>query len=738
MRNLLAAVKRRGLKGDGGVVALLALVCLAFFLPSFLTPGALIWPSSGLGSDMTIRHWPDFFNYVASWRSGRLALWDSSVVAGRPLAGDPGVLFMYPLDVIFLFLPEATAFNVLDAIHVFLAGLFMFLFLRVGYTTRRPAALLGGLAFAFAPKYMAHLAGGHINIVCGLAWAPAVLLGLRQAFKGSLLAAALAGLALALQLPTHIQIPYYTAVIASAFWVWHLAPPVWQSAHGDPAARKRVGWLVLVYLVWLVAFVLLAAVVLFPFLELLPYNSRADFSLADANLYALPPFLLAALLMPPSFQFPEWTVFLGVIPLGMGLWGWFHSRSNAKWFFGSLVCFALIYALGQSTPLFGLAFWLIPGFRLLRTPTRLWFFGGLAMAVLAGLGADTLADEKVREKLRRGKAWLWRGAGLYVMGLSTVFVGYLVFLHQWYVLPALQAVTVALVAGLGYAWLSGRLSGRRLQWALIPLVLLDLWPVAAAHITLVLPAEEFLRSKPALDFVASQAGVFRVYSPSADLSYGLAAQRHVELLDGMLAFQIKPSVAAIDAAAGCDKTTYATAIPPCIYDKTPPLRPDAEKLGQLNVRYLVSQTPPASPGFKLVLADKVSVYENLLWQPRVQVLPAGTAEIVSRSPGSYDLRVHADGPAQLIVSETWLPGWQLTDNGRPAPLQRQAGVLISATLAPGEHVLHLEYLPLGWRIGWPVSLASILGLAAWCGWASLKKHRAQTAAGRGEPPGPAK
>jgi hypothetical protein len=715
MRSPFISAKWPGLKSDAGAVAVLALVCLVFFLPAFVVPGALIWPRSGLGSDIAVRHWPDFFNYVASWQTGRVALWDSSQAAGRPLAGDPVVMFLYPLDVIFLFLPEAAAFNALDDIHVFLAGLFMFLFLRAGYGTRRPAALLGGLAFAFAPKYMAHLAGGHINIVSSLAWAPAVLLGLRQAFKGSLLAAALAGLALALQLTAHIQIAYYSGVIGSAFWIWHLAPPLWQSLHGDQTARKRVARLALVYIIWLVAFVLLAAVVLFPFIELLPYNSRAGFSLADASLYTLPPFLLAALLAPPAFQFPEWTIFLGVIPLTLGLLGWFTSRGKEKWFFGGLACFALIYALGKATPLFGLLFWSIPGFRLLRIPTRLWFFGGLAVAVLAGLGANMLTDEIMRVKLGRGKDWLVRGASLYVVGLGAVFAGYLLLQRQWHTPPVLQAMTVALTAGLGYAWLKGRLSGRRLQWALIPLLLLDLWPVAAAHITLVAPEKEFLRSNPALDFVASQPGVFRVYASSGDLSYGLAAERHVELLDGMLSFQIQHSAAAISTAAGCDKTNYSPAIPPCLFDKTPPPRPDAEKLGRLNVRYLVSQTPPASPGFKLVMGDEVSVYENLLWQPRVQVAPTATAEILSRSPGRYDLRVSVAETAQVMLSETWLPGWQLTDNGQPAPLQRYAETFIGVTLAPGEHLLHLEYLPLGWRVGWPVSLASSLALALWCG-----------------------
>lgn len=695
-------------------IAVLALVVAGFFLPAWLRPEALIWPHSGLGSDISIRHWPDLVGYAASWQSGRMALWDSLTALGRPLPGDPDVLFLYPGDLLFIVLPPALAFSVLDGLHVFLAGLFTYLLLRLGYGVARPAALLGGLAFAFGPKLIAHLAGGHVGLVWGLTWTPAVLLGLTLGLRGSRLAAALAGAALALQMPTHIQIPYYTAGIGSAFWAWHAGPAAWRALRGGRGEWRAVAHLVGIYLIFLLAFTAVAAAMLAPLLELLPYNSRSNFTLAEADKYALPPALLLSLLVASDFQFPEWTMAVGILPLVLaGLaarWG----RPQAAGFWILLAGFALIYALGTRTPLYGLAFALVPGLRWLRVPTRLWFFGSLAVALLAGLGADQLTNPRLRDQLARARRGLGKLAGIYFVGAGAAWIGYLALFRKWHWPLFFACAAAAFGVALGSAWLRGRLSGRALQWALIPVLVMELLPLAAGYIDLVDPRSEFLRSTPALDYVASQPGIFRVYSTAGDLPYALAAQRGVEALEGFLGFQIGHAGDAIRQAAGCPIGEYAAAMPPCLTRPTDGA-PDAERLGRLNVRYVLSRTPLTGDGFRLVLDGDPSVYENFLWQPRVRIYPGGSAEIVARRAGEYRILVRAPEAGRLVLSETWLPGWQaiVDDDLSPRPVDRAEGALLGLALEPGEHMIQIIYSPAGWRIGWPISAAALVGLGAW-------------------------
>jgi hypothetical protein len=692
---------------DRGSVIILAVVVGLFFLPALIS-GKFIWPNSGFNSDASHSAWPAMIGYANSLRAGRIDLWDSSMALGRPLPGDPGVLFVYPFNLVFLLVPPALAFTILDVVHVLLSSLFTFWWLRLGEGIVRPAALLAGLIFAFAPKTIAHLAGGHLGLVWSLAWVPAVLLGLKLAFdRRRLIFAALAGLALAVQLPMMIQISYYTAALGSGYWLWHLGQDVWKRNW------KHAGGLAGIFALWLITFALLAAVTLLPFLELFPYNSRQYFTLADAGLYALPWTLLFTLFAPSSFQFPEWIIFPGVLSLGLILLGWRGIQSRTRWLFALLAVVALLYSLGEATPLFALAFNFIPGFRLLRVPTRAWFFGNMALAVLAGLAVQALADEGLREHWRRQRSWLIRLTALYGVALSAGMIGSALLFRQWAWWLTLQLLTFGLFAALVARWLSGRLEGQSLQWLLLPLVLLDLLPLDANYIQLVDPREKFLRSTPALDFVSAQPGLFRVYTPTGELPYAVAAERRVESLEGLLSLQIAHTVNLIHQAAGCENVRYATAVPACLYDQPPGAIPSAQKLGVLNVRFVVSKVSLTDPNFVLVKGGYPAVYENSSWQPRARVLPKGTAEIITRRPGEYDLTVNATEAAELIVSETWLPGWQATVDGERQSVERVEGALLGVALKPGRHAVHLFYLPFGWRLGWPISLSSVGVLFVW-------------------------
>ena len=724
LNSKLVSLVRGWAEKDRTPIVILAVVVLLFFSPALLQTQKVIWSHSPLGSDISYRHWPDLIGYAASLREGRIALWDPLTALGRPLAGDPGVLFTYPFTLLFLEFPPALAFNVYDAAHIFLAGLFTYLLLRVGYRVSRPSALIGGLAFAFTPKLISHMATGHVGVIAGLAWAPAVLLGLKLAFDGSLLAAALAGLAMALQMPTHVQEPYYTALIGSVFWLWNLLPAVWCGLRGDASAWKRVGRLIVVYMIWLVSFALLATIVLVPLVELLPYNSRVNFTLADANVYALPPTLLLTLFAPGYFQLSEWVVFLGVLPPLLGALGLIAPRFTERWLLALLIGFALIYALGTATPLFGLTFAIIPGFRMLRVPTRMWFFAALAVAVLAGLGANALTQPEVRQGLWQRRRLLARAVGVYFAGGAAGLMGYWVVFHHWHWLLTLQLFNVAFIVGLFAAWLNEKVEGRFLQWMLIPVVLLDLLPAASSFIDLVEPRSTFMQSTPEFDFVSSQPGLFRVYSPLGTLPFALAAERGVETLEGLLAFQIGHAVETIREATGCTKPGYATSVPICLDDiEVPSGAPDARRLGELNVRYMITPQPLADPNFKLVFAHTEYVYEDLLWQPRARVSPDGVAEILSRRAGEYDLSVTLSQPGTLIVSETWLPGWQAMVDGQVVQAERVDGALIGLRLAEGQHSVHLSYDPPSWRIGWRISTVSLIGLMVWVVGVWVRKQR---------------
>jgi hypothetical protein len=728
-------------------LALLLVVGLAVFAPYLTRSDVLLGPHSGLGSDITYRHWPDLLYYTAVLRAeGRVPLWDDTVAGGRPLAGDPGAIWLYPFDLVFLLLPPALAFAWFDLLHIWIGGLGATLFMRKGLGLSLPAALLGGCAFMLSPKFIAHLAGGHLGLVASLAWLPWVLLGVARAatgdFRGSLLAAA----ALALQMPGHIQVTFYSAWLALVFAAWQLLAEI-----GLPRLRWRM---LAAIAAILPAFIALSAALLFPLLELLPYSSRQGFSLQDASWYSLPVWLLGTVLSPAGFQFPEWVLYPGAVPILLAVLGLSAPRRRQAAFWAGVVLFALVYALGPATPLFPLL-QRLPGFAQLRVPPRAWLIGCFAASVLAAHGADFVSRPGFCGLVVHQR-WL-RLLALVVYGAEATAALAIPWLSQTsshYLWGTLATSLAAL--GLLYVACRRRLPARWLATGLLGLTLLELAPLARSFMS-PMPVDPLVSPSPIVQFLAGQPGAWRVYSTSAQLPYAAAAAAGIESAEGLLAFQIGHYVELANLAAGCQVETYGTGVPPCLTSEGGeaarlPARPDPALLGLLNVRYVLSDGDlPASDFNPVFFAAGQTLYENRRGLPRAFVVfqarqlpdqsavlaalpsidPAAlallagqnlhlnltsagegrsyvTANITARTSSTFTVSLTLDIPGLLVVSRTWLPGWQAWIDGLPTQVERVDYALQGVFLPAGSHTVYFAYHPLGWRLGWPVSAAAWL------------------------------
>jgi hypothetical protein len=102
--------------------------------------------------------------------------------------------------------------------------------------------------------------------------------------------------------------------------------------------------------------------------------------------------------------------------------------------------------------------------------------------------------------------------------------------------------------------------------------------------------------------------------------------------------------------------------------------------------------------------------------------PSGTAELEVSEAEHVRIRTRSDGPAYLVLSDSWYPGWRASVDGTEAPISR-ANVLFRAVPVPaGDHVIELVYEPTSLRLGAAISAGSMLvGLAAW--WVSARRRR---------------
>ena len=92
-----------------------------------------------------------------SYRAGQTPLWNSLVGSGAPLAANLQTGAFYPLNFLYLLLPTEYAMGYTAALHVILAGLFMYAYLRALMLSLW-AALIGALAFQMCGFLIARFA----------------------------------------------------------------------------------------------------------------------------------------------------------------------------------------------------------------------------------------------------------------------------------------------------------------------------------------------------------------------------------------------------------------------------------------------------------------------------------------------------------------------------------------------------------------------------------------------------
>ena len=371
-------------------------------------------------------------------RRGELPLWTPSFYGGFPFLALAEAGACYPPNLIlFGLLPpyEALALSVLLTFFIAAAG--MYLFARaLGAGT--PGALLAAASFAWSGFLVSHVR--HLSMAASVAWFPFGLLAIERALRGGgavepphgtpgpggprpgrPLALLWLGVVLGLQiLSGYVQTAYYSVLVYAGWFLVRLP------GRGAPAAARRARIrLASGFCLALIAGAGIGAALLLPTRELVSRSQRAGgVSFEYASQYAYDPANLVTFVLPYArgdigrdtyrgrSVFWEDYAYVGLVTLLLAGFavaaGW---RRGAVAFFAVAALIAYLLALGPRTPLFELAFRMVPGMNLFRFPTRFLFVVDAALAVLAALGLSRLAA--------RGRALPWVALALGVLDLLT-------------------------------------------------------------------------------------------------------------------------------------------------------------------------------------------------------------------------------------------------------------------------------------------------------------------------------
>jgi hypothetical protein len=405
--------------------------------------------------------WPWHHLVKTSLLAGEWPLWNALLGNGTPLLANLQTAVFYPPNLLYLLLPVEHGLTLSVILHLILAGLFTYFYTR--YIGLSPfAATLASLAYMFSGYLVGRTQ--FVTMINAAAWIPLLLL-LAERVAGRRVNNNILwlGLALAMQLLAgHAQLWFYSLWLIGAYLIFRS----WQEA----SQQKKQRWLAVAqgggrFGLAVGLAILLAAGQLGPTVEFMtqsPRQSGAERTFALT--YSFWPWRLVTLLAPDFFGNPaqgnfwgyanywEDHAYVGVLPFLLALiaiWRFWISDFRFQFlvrfrnsdhhspipslqkanrvqsppipnqivpFFAMLIPISLILAMGWNTPIYLWVFDTVPGFGYFQAPARLLIWYTIAMAILAGVGAQLF--ELSLHSRRHWRRLLIACLGLTVAGIT--------------------------------------------------------------------------------------------------------------------------------------------------------------------------------------------------------------------------------------------------------------------------------------------------------------------------------
>lgn len=728
-------------------------LALVVFVLAALT---LCYPMLGgrwlLGDDQFLSGYAFRFFGAEMFRStGHIPEWNPYILGGLPfIAAMHGDIF-YPTAWLRWILPVDTAMNIGFAVHIVLAGLFMYLFLRalkLGWT----AALAGGLAYELTGAVTSIMRPGHDGKLYVSALAPLALFALLRAirhrrFWGYPLFSLVIGLCI---ISPQFQMTYYLLVFCG-LWVLYLV-------FGDPE-RPAGGrwWVPLALSAAAVGLALgISALQVLPFYEYLPYSPRgvpgSSSGWAYATLFAMPPSEIFTTFLPQfngmlehywgANAFKTNSEYVGILVLILGIIGaGSRGRRPLVWALGGIGLLFLLVAFGGHTPFYRLWYEVMPFMKKVRAEGMAFLYVALVVAVFAAFGVERL----LRREIRWGTVALIV-APFAIFGLLGA-VGALQPVTETLAVPemmrqvagnaeALRSGSVRLLIFLALSgvalWmiLAGLLRGSATAAVLAVILVADLWSIDhyffeyRDRASVVFREDELTRQikqdQPPFRVLDAQ----QVYGQGSflmalniqkllgyhgqelrffdDLMGGKNVWSHVgksyNLFDlfgvRYILTQQEAKIPGYHKVLGPVPTAMGTTGLLYQQDSVAPYVRVVASAAKIPEDQLVSTVvDPRFPYDRVVvLPDSSSLRVDPVGQGELPQSPVG-ARLTSWVPGKMEIALTGSSPKQtyLLIGENWYTRWHATVNGAPVKPVRGDNALLTIPLAPGAKVVHLWY-----------------------------------------------
>ena len=742
-----------------------ALICVvaAFTLLWPLLTGHILF--GGQVSDMYIAGYSfRLFGAETFKQTGAIPQWNPYLFGGLPyIAAMHGDVF-YPTAWLRWIMPVDLAITWGMVAHLVLAGWLTYLFARsLGLTWS--GAIVAGVSFELTGIVASQMSPGHDGKLFASALTPLafwlLLLAIRKEKRWAFGAFSFV---VALSVLGHYHMSYFLLL---ALGVWTLYLALWDPERPvGTQAWKPIAWAALAVVVGIG----ITSLQILPFLEYIKYSPRSEggpnTGWEFATTYAFPPREIFTLLLPEFNGFLEhyWgqnggklhTEYVGVVPLVLATFAWTDKprrRLVATFAIGALVF--LLFAFGGYSPLYRLAFHILPYLDKIRAMGMVFFLPAFSLAILAGFGLDALLSGRVGSKLAIGVA-----ATVVVFAILGA-IGGLQGLAEALAIPeradavvanaaslrsgAIRLLAIALLAT-GAMWLvvSRKVNATAATAIIVLITVADLWSLDRQFYVFSPRASTLFRDDAITTYLKKTALPYRVFdggsygATSILMAYGIPdvlgyhgfeLRAYEELgdkdnrwqnvvspnFDKLLGvrffiFPRETSFPGFHEVVPLTTTSYGA--PGALYeaDTIPPY-----------ARVVVTAAKMPDAVQPMMLADnRFPVEAAALFSDTASLRPDSITQPIRRSavvatvtkwtPGAMTVSLSGADTTQgyLLVSENWYPDWHAEVDRRPGVVRRANHSLLSVDLPPGAKSVRLWFDSSAYARGKVMSLVSLI------------------------------
>ncbi len=408
-------------RADLIVVGIFLVLTLVLFV-DFVFSDGMLFGSDTIPSGIFFRGL--YRDFVREFKA--MPMWDRYILGGLPFVDAMHGDTFYPTAILQFLLPLHRALGYKLVLHVFLAGVGMFFFLRA-FGLRRASSMFGGLCYMFAPTFVTFVFAGHDAKMYVIALLPYQFYCLERGFQSRslrsfLMLGGVTGLSI---LSSHNQMAYFALWGVGLYFLFRLYFLLRESKGESPEGAggeqyKVAGRMVGFFGIALVLALAVGSVQLLPsYIYVQNYSVRGTAektSFEHATSYSLHPEEIASLIVPEFGGYggkdsdTYWgrnpfklnSEYAGILPVVFAFFALVFWKDRRVWFFLGGGCLALVYAITYHTPFFRLCYEIIPGVKNFRSQGMIAFLYAFCVCTLGAIGMERILDRPWDLRQERG------------------------------------------------------------------------------------------------------------------------------------------------------------------------------------------------------------------------------------------------------------------------------------------------------------------------------------------------